>query len=59
VTLGRWVVEACLAAEVARGNPVDRPRNKFTSLPDMLAIAATTSTPPLRRRLADRLRQLG
>jgi ferredoxin--NADP+ reductase len=46
------------AAEVARGNRADRPRNKFTSIDDMLAVAATTPAPPLRRRLADRLHQL-
>jgi ferredoxin/flavodoxin---NADP+ reductase len=46
------------AAEVARGNRADRPRNKFTSIDDMLAVAATAPAPPLRRRLADRLHQL-
>jgi ferredoxin--NADP+ reductase len=46
------------AAEVARGGRADRPRNKFTSIADMLAAAATAPAPPLRRRLADRLRQL-
>jgi ferredoxin/flavodoxin---NADP+ reductase len=46
------------AAEVARGNRADRPRNKFTSIDDMLAVAATAPTPPLRRRLADRLHRL-
>ena len=46
------------AAEVSRGNLGDRPRNKFTSVADMLAVAAAAPTPPLRRRLADRLRQL-
>jgi ferredoxin/flavodoxin---NADP+ reductase len=46
------------AAEVSRGTLGDRPRNKFTSVADMLAVAAAAPTPPLRRRLADRLRQL-
>jgi ferredoxin/flavodoxin---NADP+ reductase len=46
------------AVEVARGNRADRPRSKFTSLDDMLAVAATAPAPPLRRRLADRLHQL-
>jgi ferredoxin--NADP+ reductase len=46
------------AAEVSRGGLSDRPRNKFTSIPDMLAVAAAAPAPPLRRRLADRLRQL-
>jgi ferredoxin--NADP+ reductase len=46
------------AAEVSRGSLGDRPRNKFTSVADMLAVAAAAPTPPLRRRLADRLRQL-
>jgi ferredoxin--NADP+ reductase len=38
------------AAETARGGN-DRPRDKFTSIPDMLAAAATAPTPPLSRRL--------
>jgi ferredoxin/flavodoxin---NADP+ reductase len=46
------------AAEVTRGSLSDRPRNKFTSIADMLAVAAAAPAPPLRRRLADRLRQL-
>jgi ferredoxin/flavodoxin---NADP+ reductase len=46
------------AAEVSRGGLGDRPRNKFTSVADMLAVAAAAPTPPLRRRLADRLRQM-
>jgi ferredoxin--NADP+ reductase len=46
------------AAEVARGELSDRPRNKFTSIVDMLDVAAAAPAPPLRRRLADRLRDL-
>ena len=46
------------AAEVARGDLSDRPRNKFTSIADMLDVAAAAPGPPLRRRLADRLREL-
>jgi ferredoxin/flavodoxin---NADP+ reductase len=46
------------AAEVARGNLSGRPRNKFTSITDMLDVAAAAPGPPLRRRLADRLREL-
>jgi ferredoxin/flavodoxin---NADP+ reductase len=46
------------AAEVSRGSLGHRPRNKFTSVADMLAIAAAAPAPPLRRRLADRLRQV-
>ena len=46
------------AAEVSRGSLSDRPRNKFTSIADMLAVAADAPARPLRRRLADRLRQL-
>ena len=46
------------AAEVSRGSLGDRPRNKFTSVADMLAVAAAAPAPPLRRRLADRLRQV-
>ncbi|HEY9304133.1 MAG TPA: FAD-dependent oxidoreductase [Mycobacterium sp.] len=50
--------QAIDAAEVSRGSLADRPRNKFTSIDDMLAAAAAAPAPPLRRRLADRLRQL-
>jgi ferredoxin--NADP+ reductase len=50
--------QAIDAAEVSRGSLADRPRNKFTSIDEMLAVAAAAPAPPLRRRLADRLRQL-
>ncbi len=45
------------AAEVARGAVDDRPRNKFTSIDDMLDVAAAAPAPSLRHRLADRLRE--
>jgi ferredoxin/flavodoxin---NADP+ reductase len=44
------------AAEVARGAQEGRPRIKFTDVRDMLVVAAAAPAPPLRRRLADRLR---
>lgn len=51
--------DAIDAAEIARGRDEDRPRNKFTDVAEMLAIAATAlPTPPLRRRLLARLRDL-
>ncbi|WP_156690193.1 FAD-dependent oxidoreductase [Mycobacterium sp. Marseille-P9652] len=44
------------AAEVARGDRDGRPRNKFTDVADMLAVAATAQpAPPMRRRLLARL----
>lgn len=47
------------AAEVARGSRDGRPRSKFTDVTDMLAAAtAASQTPPLRRRLLMRLREL-
>jgi ferredoxin/flavodoxin---NADP+ reductase len=46
------------AAEVARGESADRPRNKFTSVAEMLDVAAAAPTPSLRRRLTDRIREL-
>jgi len=46
------------AAEVARGELGDRPRNKFTSIAAMLEVAAAAPTHPLRRRLADLKREL-
>ncbi len=50
--------QAIDAAEVSRGGLRDRPRSKITSIAEMLEVAATAPDPPLRRRLADRLRQL-
>jgi ferredoxin/flavodoxin---NADP+ reductase len=42
-------------AEVERGG-ADRPRDKFTAIPDMLAAAATAPVPSLGRRLLSGLR---
>ncbi len=47
------------AAEIARGALDGRPRRKFTDTAEMLAVAAGAPAPPLRQRLADRLRQIG
>ncbi len=46
------------AAEVARGESGRRPRNKFTSVTEMLDVAAAAPAPSLRSRVADRLREL-
>ncbi len=46
------------AAEMARGEAADRPRNKFTSIADMLDAASSAPTPSLRHRVVDRLREL-
>ena len=54
-TFAGW--QAIEAAELARGNVDRHPRNKFTDVADMLAAAAKAPKPPLRQRLADRLRQ--
>ncbi|MCV7440991.1 FAD-dependent oxidoreductase [Mycobacterium paraense] len=43
------------AAEIERGGHDGRPRNKFTDVADMLAVAATAPAPPRRRRLLARL----
>ncbi|MEB3979992.1 FAD-dependent oxidoreductase [Mycobacterium sp. 663a-19] len=43
------------AAEIARGGDGGRPRNKFTDISDMLAVAATAPPAPVRRRLLARL----
>jgi ferredoxin--NADP+ reductase len=43
-------------AERARGG-ADRPRDKFTAIPDMLAAAATAPVPSLSQRLLARLRR--
>jgi ferredoxin--NADP+ reductase len=42
------------AAEITRGGDA-RPRDKFTTIADMLAAAATAPAPPIRRRLLDGL----
>lgn len=46
------------AAEITRGRTDDRPRDKFTTVSEMLAVAASAPKPSVRQRLADRLRQL-
>ncbi len=46
------------AAEKARGELADRPRNKFTSIADMLDAASSAPTPSLRHRMVERLREL-
>jgi ferredoxin--NADP+ reductase len=43
-------------AEIARGG-ADRPRDKFTAVPDMLAAAATAPTPSVGQRLLAGLRR--
>lgn len=40
------------AAEIARGGDEGRPRNKFTDIADMLAVAASAQPAPRRRLLA-------
>ncbi|MET0756865.1 MAG: FAD-dependent oxidoreductase [Mycobacterium sp.] len=44
-------------AEIARGSAEGRPRDKFTTVPEMLAAAATAPTPPVRQRLLAGLRR--
>ena len=44
-------------AEIARGSADGRPRDKFTTVADMLAAAATAPTPPVRQRLLAGLRR--
>jgi ferredoxin--NADP+ reductase len=44
------------AAEIARGGE-DRPRDKFTTVAEMLAAASAAPTPPVRRRLLAGLRR--
>ncbi|OBK40178.1 ferredoxin [Mycobacterium sp. 1245111.1] len=46
------------AAEIARGRLDDRPRNKFTSIAEMLDVAASAPTPSLRSRVVGRLREM-
>ncbi|OBF59176.1 ferredoxin [Mycobacterium sp. 852002-50816_SCH5313054-b] len=43
------------AAEIERGGHDGRPRNKFTDVADMLAVAAAPPAPPRRHRLLARL----
>jgi ferredoxin--NADP+ reductase len=43
-------------AEIARGGP-DRPRDKFTSVADMLAAVAAAPPPSLRQRVLAGLRR--
>jgi ferredoxin--NADP+ reductase len=43
-------------AEIARGSVDDRPRDKFTSIPDMLAAASAAPPVPLLRQLLTALR---
>ena len=43
-------------AEIARGGE-DRPRDKFTSVADMLAVAASVPPPPIRQRILAGLRR--
>ena len=56
VDAGGW--RAIDAAEIARGAVADRPRNKFTSIAEMLDAASSAPTPSLRHRVVDRLREL-
>jgi ferredoxin/flavodoxin---NADP+ reductase len=46
------------AAEIARGEVAQRPRNKFTSVGEMLEVASAAPAPSLRSRVADRLREM-
>jgi ferredoxin/flavodoxin---NADP+ reductase len=39
------------SAEIARGAATGRPRNKFTTVADMLAVAASTPKPTVRERI--------
>ena len=45
------------AAEIRHGDADGRPRDKFTTVADMLAAAATAPPPPVRRRLLAGLRR--
>lgn len=46
------------AAEIARGELADRPRVKFTSVADMVEVAAAAPAPSLRSRVVERIREL-
>ncbi len=43
------------AAEISRGAAAGRPRNKFTAVADMLAVAASAPKPTVRERVRSRL----
>jgi ferredoxin--NADP+ reductase len=44
------------SAEIARGSVDDRPRDKFTSVPEMLATASAAPPEPLLQRMLAALR---
>lgn len=50
--------QAIDAAEIARGAAAGRPRDKFTSVPEMVAVAAAAPKPTLRQRISDKIHQL-
>jgi ferredoxin--NADP+ reductase len=54
IDLAGW--QAIDSAEIARGGE-DRPREKFTSVADMLAVVAAAPPPPIRKRLLAGLRR--
>lgn len=45
------------AAEVARGAADNRPRDKFTSVAEMVAVAAAAPKPTLRQRISDKFHE--
>lgn len=47
--------QAINATEIARGGE-DRPRDKFTSVDEMVAVAAKAPKPSVRQRVLDGLR---
>ncbi|HTM83693.1 MAG TPA: ferredoxin, partial [Mycobacterium sp.] len=46
------------AAEIARGAADNRPRDKFTSVAEMVAVAATAPKPTLRQRISEKFQEL-
>ena len=54
--LRRLVEQAIDAAEIARGSAAGRPRNKFTSIADMLTAAASAPKPTVRERILASIR---